>query len=141
MPRQQILEDHPLADAMVALRASGKTVKSIAQQFGVPEESLKRYLRRQLPEMSTRGKARTPAEPGEVADDEPDGDVPASAVETSQAAFGFEPMDHQVALLTEARPTIALKGRQVGMSTAASALAIHTALAKRGSLAVVISPS
>lgn len=56
-------------------------------------------------------------------------------------AFGFEPHGWQPDYLRETRPTIVLKGRQVGASLGAAALAIHTARYWPGSLSAIVSPS
>src|SRR5258706_159116 len=61
--------------------------------------------------------------------------------EPFERAFGFPPMPHQVAYLEETRPTVVLKGRQVGMTHAAAGLAVHTARSEAGSTSVIISPS
>src|SRR5437773_869575 len=45
------------------------------------------------------------------------------------AAFGLDPLTWQVGYLRETRPTLTLKGRQVGASMAAAALAITAARA------------
>jgi hypothetical protein len=67
--------------------------------------------------------------------------VPSSAVDTFRAAFGHEPMAHQVTYLESSGHLLVRKGRQVGMTEAAAGLAIHVARATPGSLAAVISPS
>ena len=56
-------------------------------------------------------------------------------------AFGFEPLDWQVSYLRETRPTVVLKGRQTGASTAAAALAIHEAVYGHATNTVIVSPS
>jgi hypothetical protein len=62
-------------------------------------------------------------------------------VETFAEAFHHQAMAHQVAYLAEDRDLVVLKGRQVGMTEAAGALAIHTARSRPGSLSAIISPS
>jgi hypothetical protein len=57
------------------------------------------------------------------------------------AAFGLEPLPWQVGYLREDRPTAVLKGRQVGASLAAAALAIHTARYWPDANVVIVSPS
>jgi tRNA(Met) C34 N-acetyltransferase TmcA len=56
-------------------------------------------------------------------------------------AFGFEPLDWQRGYLRETRPTVVLKGRQVGASLSAAALAIHTTVYLSAVNAIVVSPS
>lgn len=56
-------------------------------------------------------------------------------------AFGLEPHDWQRDYLRETRPTIVLKGRQTGASTAAAALAIHATVYAANVNAVIVSPS
>lgn len=58
-----------------------------------------------------------------------------------RAAFGLDPLPWQRAFLREKRPTVVLKGRQVGASLAAAALAIHTASYRDESNAIIVSPS
>jgi tRNA(Met) C34 N-acetyltransferase TmcA len=61
--------------------------------------------------------------------------------ETFRAAFELEPLDWQVDYLREERNAAVLKGRQTGASTAAAALAIHTARTWSDANAVIVSPS
>lgn len=56
-------------------------------------------------------------------------------------AFGVPTLDWQRAYLREQRPTVTLKGRQVGASQSAAALAIHTARYWPNANAVIVSPS
>lgn len=56
-------------------------------------------------------------------------------------AFGVEPLHWQRDYLRETRPAVVLKGRQVGASLAAAALAVHTARYAAGVNVVVVSPS
>lgn len=67
--------------------------------------------------------------------------APMTAVETFRAAFGSDPMPHQVTYLSETRDTLVLKGRQVGISTAGGALAISTVRANPDVLVAIVSPS
>lgn len=57
------------------------------------------------------------------------------------AAFDLEALDWQVGYLRESRPSVLLKGRQVGASLAAAALAVHTARYRPDVNAVIVSPS
>lgn len=56
-------------------------------------------------------------------------------------AFGFDPIDWQTAYLREERPAVVLKGRQVGASLAAAALAIHTATYRPNTHCIIVSPT
>jgi hypothetical protein len=58
-----------------------------------------------------------------------------------EEAFGFAPHAWQPDYLRETRPTLVLKGRQVGASLGGAALAIHTARYWAGSLSAIVSPS
>ncbi len=58
-----------------------------------------------------------------------------------EAAFGFAPLDWQRGYLRETRPTVVLKGRQVGASLSAAALAIHATTYWPDTNAVIVSPS
>lgn len=56
-------------------------------------------------------------------------------------AFGGQPHDWQHDYLRETRPTVVLKGRQVGATQGAAALAIHTTRYQPDVDAVIVSPS
>ncbi len=56
-------------------------------------------------------------------------------------AFGLDPLPWQVAYLRETRPAVVLKGRQVGASLSAAALAVHTARYWSDVNVVIVSPS
>jgi hypothetical protein len=58
-----------------------------------------------------------------------------------ERAFELEPLPWQRGYLRETRPTVVLKGRQIGASSAAAALAIHTARYWANVNAVIVSPS
>jgi len=58
-----------------------------------------------------------------------------------EAAFGMLALDWQRAYLSERRPTVVLKGRQVGASLAAAALACHTARYTPDTNVIIVSPS
>jgi len=60
---------------------------------------------------------------------------------TFSRAFGIDPLDWQVGYLRETRPAVLLKGRQIGASTAAAALALHVAVYWSDVNAVIVSPS
>jgi len=126
MPRRSSILDHPArpkADQL--LRAGDRSVASIARQLGMPPDSLKRYARR-----LRAGEPMPEAAPAAL-----------GPVETFEHAFGFVAMPHQVEVLEEIRPTLVVKGRQIGMTATAAALAVHTARSKAGSTTVIISPS
>jgi hypothetical protein len=58
-----------------------------------------------------------------------------------EAAFGLAPLAWQVGFLHETRPVALCKGRQIGASLAAAALAIHTTVYRPGANAIIVSPS
>lgn len=129
MPRRSTVLDSPHLRTIDALLvADDRPVKAIASEFGVPYPALKRYARRVR---SGDGIAPRDASPGHSL----------TAVDTFERAFGFGAMPHQVAYLTETRDTVVLKGRQIGATAAAAALAVHTARSQPGSTTVIISPS
>jgi hypothetical protein len=126
MPRHSSILDHPARQQVDRLLLDrDRSVAGIATEFEMPVESLKRYRRRLL----TNGAAPKP--------------LPAAMtpVETFERAFGFAAMPHQGDYLEETRPTIVLKGRQVGMTASAAGAAVHVARSQPGSTSVIISPS
>lgn len=56
-------------------------------------------------------------------------------------AFGIEPFGYQAEYLRDSRPTLVLKGRQTGFTTAAAALAIWRCVYHAGSTVAIVSPS
>jgi phage FluMu gp28-like protein len=60
---------------------------------------------------------------------------------TFRDAFGVDPLDWQLRYLRETRPAVVLKGRQVGASMSAAALAIHTVRYRPDSDVVIVSPT
>jgi hypothetical protein len=62
-------------------------------------------------------------------------------VHVFEGAFGMTVLDWQRDYLRETRPTVVLKGRQCGASTAAAALAVHAALYWADTNTVIVSPS
>jgi hypothetical protein len=62
-------------------------------------------------------------------------------VETFRGAFELEPLDWQATYLREWRNTDVLKGRQVGASHGAAALAIHQARTYARTNAIILSPT
>jgi len=58
-----------------------------------------------------------------------------------EEAFGLSALDWQRQYLREERPLVVNKGRQIGASSAAAGLAIHTARYSRDVNAVIVSPS
>jgi hypothetical protein len=143
---------------MLDLWRAGREIKSLAEEFDVPEQSLGRYLRsmgKEAAGQDSPGRARIdrggrdddgrvnrrPARP-----DAPTADLPSTVAETFEAAFGMEPMRHQLdyfdlADVDGGGDLVCLKARQVGMSFAAAALAIHTARSSPGPDVVVASPT
>lgn len=126
MPRQSSILAHPRRPDADRLIRAGRSIASVALELGMSERALDRYAAKHLK--------------SDVAAQDP---VPESltVLETFERAFGFAPMPHQVTYLEETRPTVVLKGRQVGMTAAAAGLAVHTARSRPGSTSVIISPS
>lgn len=60
---------------------------------------------------------------------------------TFQQAFGVDPLDWQLPYLAETKNAVILKGRQVGASTGAAAVAIRYARHYPDFLAAIVSPS
>ena len=58
-----------------------------------------------------------------------------------EAAFGLEALEWQRGYLRETRPAVVVKGRQIGASTCAAALAIHTSVFNPATNVVIVSPS
>jgi len=110
-------------EAFEAAIAAHRTVSSVAPGFGFRYRTAARHVQNHL-----GGPRAVPA---------PRGDI----LETFERASGHPPMDWQRGFLTETRDTLLLKGRQVGATECASALAIRTALTRPGSTSAIISPS
>ena len=123
MPRQCAICVSADRLAFEAAVASGTTVTVAARSMGLPQPAAFRHAR-------SHGAAPALALV-----------EPWAAVDTFRAAFGAEPMPHQVAYLSSTRHLLVRKGRQVGMTQAAAALAIHVARQRPGDLAAVISAS
>jgi hypothetical protein len=102
--------------------AAGSTVKDAARAAGLPYYTAKRHAR-------GHGRATSPT------------DGPGGIVDTFARASGHVAMAWQRQMLEETRDTLLVKGRQVGATETASALAIHTARRKPGSTSAIISPS
>jgi hypothetical protein len=111
----------PLRAAFEAAVAT-MTVKDAARAAGLPYPAAKRHIR-------LHGRATAPAT------------VPAGIVATFEKASGHAPMAWQRQMLAESRDTLLVKGRQVGATEVASALAIHVAMTRAGSTSAIISPS
>lgn len=58
-----------------------------------------------------------------------------------ERAFGVDALEWQLPYLREQRNTILLKGRQIGASLGAAALAIHLAVYRPNALAAIVSPT
>ena len=102
--------------------SEGATVKDAARTAGLPYPAAKRHIR-------SHGRA-----PALLVG-------PAAIVETFERASGHVAMAWQRQMLEETRDTLLVKGRQVGATEVAAALAIHTARRKAGSTSAIISPS
>ncbi len=133
MPSRCAICDHPMRRTIEAAVASGRPAKHVASDLGLSDryQSIVRHLRNHVgvtaPSLSVASTASQP--PSE------------SPVEVFRSAFGSEPHDWQVEYLLGIGPTVVRKGRQVGATQAAAALAIYTARSRPGADAVVISPS
>lgn len=122
--------DSPKRATLEAAVASGQTRAAAAEALGMAYESVKRHFRYHV------GVARSVATPAS-----PVAPATESAVDTFRAAYLVDPMAHQVAYLDETRDLMVLKGRQVGMSTAAAALAAHVVRGRENVLVAIVSPS
>lgn len=140
MPPRCLACDHPQREVIEAL-AGTRSQLQLSRDFGIDRQSIGRHFRNHLGRARAvpLAKATAPAGPSrlQVASVE----VPATPGETFAAAFGEEPMAHQVALMSEERDTLVLKGRQIGMTTAAAGLALHVALSTPAIDAVIVSPT
>lgn len=108
--------------------ASGQPVTIAAASLGLPYESAKRHFRAHVRRVVSSDHAATTF-------------PEMTPVETFRAAFGMDPMEHQVKYLTDERSTVVQKARQIGMTQAAAALSIHVAMRRAGNDVVIISPS
>jgi Terminase large subunit, T4likevirus-type, N-terminal len=123
MPRQCEVCIAPNRPEFEAAVAAGQSVRKAAVVHGLHLDAAYRHIR-------NHGRAQRPRAV-----------EPWTPVDTFRAAFGDEPMAHQVAYLASTGHLLVRKGRQVGMTQAAAALAIHVARERAGNLAAVISPS
>ena len=98
---------------------AGSTVKEAARVAELPYPAAKRHIR------SHRGATALLA-------------GLAAIVETFERASGHVAMTWQRQMLEETRDTLLVKGRQVGATEVAAALAIHTARRKAGSTSAQI---
>lgn len=121
MPRQCQICTSDQRPAFEAAVAGGLDVRRAARDAGMPYDAAARHVRLRHAPAILRG--------------------PLSAVETFVRASGHPAMDWQREFLAETRDTLLLKGRQVGATECASALAIFTARGKPGSTSAIISPS
>lgn len=108
--------------------ASGSTVTASAKAAALPLPAAFRHARSHAPLDGSHRRELSAVEAW-------------TAVDTFRAAFGLEPMAHQVAYLESSGHLLVRKGRQAGLTQAAAALAIHVARERPGNLAAVISPS
>lgn len=127
----RICVGNPYRAPFEAMVTDGAKVKAAAERYGLSYDSAKRHVRNHafLTAVDLSSASSVSQAPS------------LTPVETFRMAFGFDPMDHQTEYLESTLDTIVLKGRQVGMTAAASALAIWTARSGPGNDAVVISPS
>lgn len=121
MPRVCAVCAAPGRSAFEAAVGAGSTVRAAARAAGFSYDAAVRHIRR-----NHRGLQALAV-----------GD----AVTTFEQATGHAPMSWQAGMLRESRDTLLLKGRQVGATEVASALAIHTARTVAGSTSAIISPS
>lgn len=112
----------PIRATFEASVDAGATVKDAARNAGLPYPAAKRHIR-------AHGRVQAVV------------DTPGGIVDTFARASGHAPMAWQREMLTDTRDTLLVKGRQVGATEAASALAIATARTKAGSTSAIISPS
>lgn len=122
MPRQCSCCTAPNRATFEAAVAEGVTVKEAARAAGLPYPAAKRHIR-------SHDRATALLAGSTV------------IVETFERASGHVAMPWQRQMLEEARDTLLVKGRQVGATEVAAALAIHTARRKAGSTSAIISPS
>ncbi|MFN8520519.1 MAG: terminase family protein [Chloroflexota bacterium] len=140
MPPRCLACDHPQREVIEALEGT-RSQSQLARDFGVDRQSIGRHFRNHV--ARDRASARRPlgAAPAAPLVAPPSMFVPSDPADTFRSAFKEEPMAHQVALMREERDTLVLKGRQIGMTTAAAALALHTALSAPAIDAVIVSPT
>jgi hypothetical protein len=125
MPTQCQICTAPELAAFDAALAAGTSIWRVARELGLNYRASARHVQ--------RGHSQRPTALSVV--------EPWTAVDTFRAAFNVEPMAHQTTYLGSTGNLLVRKGRQVGMTQAAAALAIHVARQKPGNLAAVISPS
>jgi hypothetical protein len=106
----------------------GATVKEAARIAALPYPAAKRHIRNHPRSATTQPRPVTRI-------------GPAAIIETFERASEHAPMPWQRQMMEENRDTLLLKGRQVGATEVAAALAIHTARRKPGSTSAIISPS
>jgi hypothetical protein len=122
MPRQCSVCTAPARATFEAAVLAGSTVKEAARVAELPYPAAKRHIR-------SHGRATSPM------------DAPGGVLDTFARASGHSAMAWQRQMLEETRDTLLVKGRQVGATEVAAALAIHTARRKAGSTSAIISPS
>jgi hypothetical protein len=107
--------------ALVATRNQSK----VSRDFAISRDAIKRHI---LKGHVTRAQVSR-----EAAGLDP--------VDLFRQAYGFEPLPWQLDYLAETRNVLVKKGRQIGASSAAALLAIHSCLNTPQSLAAIVSPS
>jgi hypothetical protein len=123
MPKQCQVCIAPNRVAFEAAVAAGSTVKAAAGVAGFPYRSAARHVQNHGGRALSFGRRAS------------------RVVETFRRASGHAPMPWQRGMLRETRDTLLVKGRQVGATEVAAALAIHVAMTKPGSTSAIISPS
>ncbi len=136
MPLRCAICTHPQRRAIDSLIGLGiHSTKSIAREFAVSYDSMKRHVRNDHVEASPSLSVASAASPKAVRA------VPTTPIETFELAFGKRPTAWQKEYLAETADLVLLKGRQIGATQAAAALAVHTAMTEKGIDVVIISPS
>lgn len=148
MPKRCLVCANPRRARFERLVRDAVTIAAAARETRLPYQSAKRHVSGHMGAVASFGSGAPPAARSgrsssrevvaRVARAKP---VPSDPVATFRAAYGHDPIAWQVAYLAETRPLVLLKGRQIGASTAAGALAIDTARAKPGSLTAIVSPT
>jgi len=130
MPNRCTVCLSPRRKRLEAMVLGGMTVAAACRALVMPVGPARRHMAAHV----ERPESPLPPPAAEV-------ETPESAAETFRLAFGMEPQAWQSEYLAETRPLVLVKGRQIGATQAAAALAIHTALSKSGAAAAICSPS
>lgn len=126
----------PHGSTVDALHVDGRRVADIARAVPLPYQAILRHTRKhtalRMKSVAVAARVGGTRRPQMSADG-------MGPVGTFEAAFGFTARDYQRDYLTEESDLIWLKGRQIGASQCAAALAIYTARAEPGSDSVIVS--